>query len=115
MAKRAQTTNAAKQAATSPAAEKPAVAAGSTSQPGLPSTAAEPPLAPTDGAGKHPGKALKAASIAVRTRPGRLLPRWRIGRQFTAEEVVIPVADLSDEQLQTLRGDRDLVVTDQHS
>jgi len=54
----------------------------------------------------------KGPAIVVRTRQGREQPRYRASRTFTREEVVIALSDLSQDQLDAIRGDRELVVSD---
>ncbi|MDD1534567.1 MULTISPECIES: hypothetical protein [unclassified Bradyrhizobium] len=51
-------------------------------------------------------------AIVVRTRQGREQARYRIGRAFTREDTIIALADLSDDQLEALKSDRELVVSD---
>lgn len=51
-------------------------------------------------------------AISVRTRPGRQQTRYRAGRAFGPEAVPIALADLSTEDLETLKSDPELVVTD---
>lgn len=51
-------------------------------------------------------------AIVVRTRQGREQPRYRAGRAFTREDLVVALSDLDQDQLDAIRGDRELVVTD---
>lgn len=51
-------------------------------------------------------------AIVVRTRQGREQVRYRAGCAFTREDMVIALSDLSEEQLEDIRNDRELVVTD---
>jgi hypothetical protein len=51
-------------------------------------------------------------AVDVQTRPGREQTRWRCGRGFTREVVTIRLADLTEGELEALRGDRELVVID---
>jgi hypothetical protein len=81
-------------------------------KPGAETAPAEPSKAPAGVAGASSSLKLKAASIVVCTRPGREQARYRIGRAFTREETIIALADLTEKQLEALRADRDLVVTD---
>lgn len=55
---------------------------------------------------------IKGPAVVVRTRQGRELPRYRAGRSFTREEVTLPLSHLDEDQLEALRNDRELVVTD---
>jgi hypothetical protein len=93
-------------------AEEASGSTGHPFDPSLPSTPAEPSKAPAGVTGASGASELKAASIVVRTRPGREQTRYRIGCAFTHEETVIALADLTKEQLGALYADRDLVVTD---
>ncbi|MEY9358958.1 DNA repair exonuclease SbcCD ATPase subunit [Bradyrhizobium yuanmingense] len=51
-------------------------------------------------------------AISVRTKPGRQLTRYRAGRAFGPEPVPIALADLTENDLEALKGDSELVVTD---
>lgn len=56
-----------------------------------------------------PPEALANASLVVRAKPER--GRWRAGRFFTrGVEAVIPLSELTDDQVTAIKGDRELVV-----
>lgn len=55
-----------------------------------------------------PSEQLKGASIVVASKSER--GRRRAGLAFTREETVIAVADLTEEQIDALRGDPELIV-----
>lgn len=71
---------------------------------------AAPPSAPPASASEIVGPA-----IVVRTRQGREQARYRAGRTFTREDDTIALSDLSEEQLDAIRKDRELVVTDRNN
>jgi hypothetical protein len=56
-----------------------------------------------------PEEALKAASILVKAKAAN--GRWRVGRQFTREETVIPYPDLDAAEIVALTRDPELVVS----
>lgn len=56
-----------------------------------------------------PPEALKAASIVVTSKAER--GRRRAGFAFTRDETSIPFADLSEQQIEALTGDAELVVS----
>lgn len=61
---------------------------------------------------KATAPAITGPTISVRTKPGRQLTRYRAGRAFGPEQVAIALADLSEDDLEALRSDPELVVTD---
>lgn len=63
---------------------------------------------------KHaePAPTISGPAISVRTKPGRQLTRYRAGRAFGPEAVIVELAELSPEQLQALQSDAELIITD---
>lgn len=55
---------------------------------------------------------ISGPAIAVRTKPGRQQTRYRAGRAFGPEAVPIALAELSKDDLEALKSDRELVITD---
>ena len=66
-----------------------------------------PPVTPPEAKTEAP-KTKKPVLLRVK---GPANGRWRAGRHFTPEPVDIPMADLSDEDLQKLQGDPALICT----
>lgn len=59
-----------------------------------------------------PAAPITGPAISVRTKPGRQQTRYRAGRGFGPEAVPIALADLTKDDLDALRSDPELVITD---
>lgn len=56
-----------------------------------------------------PSLTLETTWVVVKAKAER--GRWRAGRQFTREETVVPLGDLSEQQFAALTGDAELIVS----
>lgn len=56
--------------------------------------------------------AITGPAISVRTKPGRQQTRYRAGRAFGPEAVPIALTGLSTDDLEALKSDAELVITD---